>query len=79
LAITQIKNIFPSYLLFKDANVQEHKIITTQLLSTGVMVCIPRHISWSNGTQTIRNVLQLLNTGKKIADRRKNLETKYLA
>ena len=49
----------------KDANGQEYKIITIQLLSTGVMVRIPKHISYSYGTQAIRNVLQLLNTEQK--------------
>jgi hypothetical protein len=49
----------------KDANVQKYKIITIQLLSTGVMVPIPKQISRSYGTQTIRNVLQLPNTEQK--------------
>jgi hypothetical protein len=61
-AITQLKNIFLSYLLFKDGNVQEYKIISIQLLSTAEMVRIPKHISWSYGIRTIRNALQLFYT-----------------
>ena len=66
-AITQLKkkSIFPSSLLFKNANIQEYEIITNQLLSTGVTVSIPKHISWSHDTQPIRSVLKLLNTKQK--------------
>jgi hypothetical protein len=75
-AINQSKNTFPSPLLFKDANVQEYKLITIQLLSNGVMVHIPKHISWSYGTQANRIVLQLLNTEQKSQTGERNLENK---
>ena len=74
--ITHLKNIFPTSLLIKNANIQKYKIITIQLLSTGVMVPIPKQISWSYGTQTIRNVLQLPNTEQKSQNGERTLKKK---
>jgi len=78
-AITQLKNIFPISLQFKDANVQNYKIVTIQLLSTGVMVPIPKQISWSYGTQTVRNVLQLLITEQKSQNGERTWEKKKIS
>jgi hypothetical protein len=64
-AIGHLKNNVPTSLMCEDANVREYKIITIQLLSTVVMVRTPKHISWSHGSQTICNVLQLQNTVQK--------------